>query len=973
MKKKGFTLIETMAVLIILAILAMILIPMVNDIITSSRKKAFKETVNNLLESSSIYEAGYLMNNGQELSYPVIITCNGEACADELGNAIDFKGPVPISGRIILESSELMRADLISNGMFCGSGTKGNVEVHEYCSMLDHTNPIVDDSNVDSVSVSSTTNSVIVSIPEGLMYDEESGIDRYEITIYEGSKKIETKTYEEPNVIFYNLKNNTEYKIEITGINGNRLKTTIEKYVTTLDIEKASIVYINDPISSVNGYFKSQILNVSFASEGIENPEYYIRSGRTATASNSVIANCGNGDEPTNCEEMSGIYLDSNIWYKVDGSISLTYNTTASSTSELTALVYDSVNYGGADTKTIGKIDQDKPTTSATVSGKVVTISKSDSHSGVSAYCVSTTDDSSSCTWTQDTESSAEWSVSESGAHYIYVKDGVGNISDSSEILIPSTAFCEFAKEEKVFSQEAAGLYSFTVPEGCTGVYKLEVYGAQGGNSQNSGGRGGYSYGNAYLTGGTVVYIGVGSSGGYNGGGGATCCTAQWGDTTCGSAGGGATHMGKQNATLVGTSSTNLYLVAGGGGGGGGNSGNPSGTAGNGTSELTSTYGQGQSATRYTWSDNDRGRNSDGGGGGGYRGGVSGTSRGGGGDWKGYGGAGGSGYIGGVSDGGMQAGVRSGNGAAYITFKGATYTITFDANGGTVSHASKIISPDSPIMGDMPIPTNGNKIFWGWYAESSFKTLVTSETNVIDNMHLYARWSDEDYVSLDYNGGIQGIYISKTGTYKLEAWGAQGNPSTSTDVAHALANGALGGYSYGNAYLTSGTILYVGVGSQSGFNGGGGATCCLAQWGDNTCGGSGGGATHFGKQNATLAGTSSTNLYIVAGGGGGAGGSTSDPAATAGNSTTNLSSTYGQGQSAVRYTWSDNDRGRNSDAGGGGGYYGGLSGTSRGGGGDWKGYGGTGGSGYIGGVTDGVMQSGVRSGNGTAKITFISE
>ena len=43
MKKKGFTLIEMMAVLVILGILTLILVPMINDIITSSRKKAFKE------------------------------------------------------------------------------------------------------------------------------------------------------------------------------------------------------------------------------------------------------------------------------------------------------------------------------------------------------------------------------------------------------------------------------------------------------------------------------------------------------------------------------------------------------------------------------------------------------------------------------------------------------------------------------------------------------------------------------------------------------------------------------------------------------------------------------------------------------------------------------------------------------------------------------------------------------------------
>ena len=39
MRKKGFTLIETLAVIIILAILSLILTPMIQDIIKSSRKK----------------------------------------------------------------------------------------------------------------------------------------------------------------------------------------------------------------------------------------------------------------------------------------------------------------------------------------------------------------------------------------------------------------------------------------------------------------------------------------------------------------------------------------------------------------------------------------------------------------------------------------------------------------------------------------------------------------------------------------------------------------------------------------------------------------------------------------------------------------------------------------------------------------------------------------------------------------------
>ena len=959
MKKKGFTLIETMAVLIILAILAMILIPMVNDIITSSRKKAFKETVNNLLESSSIYEAGYLMNNGQELSYPVIITCNGEACADELGNAIDFKGPVPISGRIILESSELMRADLISNGMFCGSGTKGDIEVHEYCSMLDHTNPIVDDSNVDSVSVSSTTNSVIVSIPEGLMYDEESGIDRYEITIYEGSKKIETKTYEEPNVIFYNLKNNTEYKIEITGINGNRLKTTIERSVRTLDITKTRITYTNEPNSSVNGYFKSQTLNVSFVNEGIENPEYYIRSGRTATANTSVIARCGNGDEPTNCEEISATNINENIWYKVEGNISVTYNVTAASASELTALVYDGVNYGGADTKTVGKIDQDKPTVSVNASGKIASITKGDNGgSGLESYCITINEDGSNCLWTPDTDDTVTYTAETAGTYYVFVKDGVGNVSSGASFSVSSTAFCQFTSQDFGYT---GGVQTWTVPEACTGIYKLEVWGAKGGTGQGgnaAAGSGGYATGNKELIGGTQLNIVVGgsgykagrnstASGGYNGGG----SMSSGDDGYYHGSGGGATHIALKYGSYttlasygnLNTLKTYVYIIAGGGGGGMGGTNGVRGGSGGGTNGGNNNVNSGVVGTQS--SGNALGQGASGGGGGLYGGSNL---------------AGGSGYVGGVLSGSMSNGQRNDSGLARITFIGSTYIVTYNANGGTVSPGSKSIDASSGVMGTLPVPTNGNKKFWGWYTDTSWSTLVTAETVVKDNTTIYARWAD-DSVDFNYTGKPVGITIPTTGTYKLEVWGAQGGNANYNYI------GGKGGYTYGEVNLTSGQNIYVVVGAQGSngrvdldashnneafrgaYNGGG--------FGNNDngdyCNGAGGGATHIATTNRGL--LYDYNLYrsevlIVAGGGGGAHWEASRANAGGSGNDSSANGVFG-GKAITDYS----NYGSNGGGWSSGGNYG------------------KGGSGYTGSLTNAGMQSGVRTGNGTAKITFISE
>ena len=66
---------------------------------------------------------------------------------------------------------------------------------------------------------------------------------------------------------------------------------------------------------------------------------------------------------------------------------------------------------------------------------------------------------------------------------------------------------------------------------------------------------------------------------------------------------------------------------------------------------------------------------------------------------------------------------------------------------------------------------------------------------------------------LSYNGNVQTVIIPYDHEYLLEVWGAQGGNG-----------GGRGGYSFGNIYLTKGTILYVyagGSGASGGFNGGG--------------------------------------------------------------------------------------------------------------------------------------------------------
>ena len=126
-------------------------------------------------------------------------------------------------------------------------------------------------------------------------------------------------------------------------------------------------------------------------------------------------------------------------------------------------------------------------------------------------------------------------------------------------------------------------IQTFTAP--ATGVYELQVWGAQGGTFDSSpGGKGGYATCRTNLTKDETIYIYVGGkggvgvqsggAGGWNGGGkGGTSAGIYHGS----GGGGGATHISKVNNQVIGGGSgqcaslegTNYIIVAGGGGGAG--------------------------------------------------------------------------------------------------------------------------------------------------------------------------------------------------------------------------------------------------------------------------------------------------------------------------------------------------------------------------------------------------------------------
>lgn len=111
MLKKGFTLVELLAVIVILAVIALITTPIIIDSLNTSKKEAFKDSVNSLIKVTQNYYAGITYND--EGLLPVKITYNNKIptvkgidksnnCKTISKNILDYQGDNPDSGSILI-------------------------------------------------------------------------------------------------------------------------------------------------------------------------------------------------------------------------------------------------------------------------------------------------------------------------------------------------------------------------------------------------------------------------------------------------------------------------------------------------------------------------------------------------------------------------------------------------------------------------------------------------------------------------------------------------------------------------------------------------------------------------------------------------------------------------------------------------------------------------------------------------------
>ncbi len=117
MKRKGFTLVELLAVIVVLGVIAMISVPVVLNLINESRKNSFKSSVNGMIKSVEMY---YTKSAGTEVTLDLGNT--------EILNQLDFTGTKPTAGFVYINEDGIISI-VMYNNQYCGYRKSGEESV----------------------------------------------------------------------------------------------------------------------------------------------------------------------------------------------------------------------------------------------------------------------------------------------------------------------------------------------------------------------------------------------------------------------------------------------------------------------------------------------------------------------------------------------------------------------------------------------------------------------------------------------------------------------------------------------------------------------------------------------------------------------------------------------------------------------------------------------------------------------------
>lgn len=307
-KKKGFTLVEVLAVIVILAIISVITIPVVNNVIENSRKERVKISSKNYLSTLQKDIHLSLINDDLvskrfEIKDKGIYLYNGEE------KKLDAKGILPTSGVVCVDSngnvdtySIVMDGYVINNTVGVKNIVKGDEPLKLTCDVTKESIEILVDSNSCSqekkIEIKATTYEEVVTeykIGDGewIEYNESFSINENN-TIYARLRDTRNEEVSETaNITLTKLDNekvtDTKPKLELSSENPtNQINVTLMQE-DNCGLDKNTIEYgISETENGPYKYQKVKEFKYEFKYL-INNKTYYFKTKANDIADNEIV------------------------------------------------------------------------------------------------------------------------------------------------------------------------------------------------------------------------------------------------------------------------------------------------------------------------------------------------------------------------------------------------------------------------------------------------------------------------------------------------------------------------------------------------------------------------------------------------------------------------------------------------------------------------------------------------------------
>lgn len=437
MKKRGFTLIELMGVLIILGVLSLIIIPIVSNVLKEQKQKQYDQQIANIELMAKNFGSDNLV---------ILPSEDGESMDITLGQ---LKSMGYVEKNIINpiteeEISNCARVTITKSGQNYNYAYDKDTENDTSCG--DMTGGIIISAPVTKYIKKNEITSYIVTINDN---DSENIINKYEID------RTKVSLVGETDAIYNIVEGNGIYRIVIRGGDqdgevGLRLeskailKNEIEDVIGIGGIEAEDTVVIDNTNPTItfgtNGsstWSKEVSSTISVSdnlSGGVTSSYKYVYTKHTT-------------DTPTNLFTSGTSYSQSGVtgnYYLIASACDRSGNCTT-------------------ETSNAFKLDNTKPTISSATANscssnkRTITVKGSDSNSGISGYLITTsTSTPSASSFSSSTATSWTSSAYSSGTYYAWIKDAVGNISSSTTV---SVGACDTTGPTITFGTDGSSSY----------------------------------------------------------------------------------------------------------------------------------------------------------------------------------------------------------------------------------------------------------------------------------------------------------------------------------------------------------------------------------------------------------------------------------------------------------------------------------------------------------------------------------